>query len=165
MSDSLTTATPETKNSAPMAHPPMRENQMEPEVDRSQIAGQRVMRSGGGGSPSALPDRFAGALGQMQSASGQAGMLRHLQRSYGNSYVGSVIQAKLTVNQPGDIYEQEADRMAAQVMAMPQSGSIQREIDPKKEKEKIQMLPMAAPQSDWPIQREMEPKKEKEKSK
>jgi hypothetical protein len=39
-----------------------------------------------------------------------------LQRSYGNSYVGSVIQAKLTVNQPGDIYEQEADRMAAQVV-------------------------------------------------
>jgi len=74
-----------------------------------------------------------------------------------------VIQAKLTVNQPGDIYEQEADRMAAQVMAMPQSGSIQREIDPKKEKEKIQMLPMAAPQSYRPIQREMEPKKEKEK--
>jgi hypothetical protein len=55
--------------------------------------------------------------------------------------VGSVIQAKLTVNQPGDIYEQEADRMAAQVMTMPQSGAIQREIDPKKEKEKIQMMP------------------------
>jgi hypothetical protein len=141
MSDSLTTATPETKNSAPMAHPPVRENQMEAEVDRSQIAGQRVMRSVGGGSPSAPPDRFAGVLGQMQSASGQAGMLRQLQRSYGNSYVGSVIQAKLTVNQPGDIYEQEADRMAAQVMTMPQSGAIQREIDPKKEKEKIQMMP------------------------
>ena len=53
--------------------------------------------------------------------------------------------------------------MAAQVMAMPQSGSIQREMEPKKEKEKIQLLPMAAPQSDRPIQREMEPKKEKEK--
>ena len=29
------------------------------------------------------------------------------------------LQAKLTVNQPGDIYEQEADRVAAQVMRMP----------------------------------------------
>jgi hypothetical protein len=92
----------------------------------------------GGGSPMAPPDRFAGVLGQ--SGRSQTGMLRQLQRSYGNSYVGRVIQAKLTVNQPGDIYEQEADRVAAQMMAMPQSGSIQREIDPKKEKEKIQMM-------------------------
>ena len=29
------------------------------------------------------------------------------------------LQAKLTVNQPGDIYEQEADRVATQVMRMP----------------------------------------------
>ena len=29
------------------------------------------------------------------------------------------LQAKLTINQPGDIYEQEADRVAAQVMRMP----------------------------------------------
>ena len=29
------------------------------------------------------------------------------------------LQAKLTVNQPGDLYEQEADRVAAQVMRMP----------------------------------------------
>jgi hypothetical protein len=165
MSDSHTTATPETTNAAPTAHPPVRQNQrvVEAEVEQGAIAGQRVMRAVGGGSPEAPPDRFAGALGQMQSASGQAGMLRQLQRSYGNSYVGSVIQAKLTVNQPGDSYEQEADRMAAQVMAMPQSGSIQREMDPKKEKEKIQMMAMPAPQSDRPIQREMDPKKEKEK--
>ena len=100
----------------------------------------------GGGSPSAPPNRFAGVLGQSRGS--QTGMLRQLQRSYGNSYVGNVIQAKLTVNQPGDIYEQEADRMAAQVMAMPQSGSIQREIDPKKEKEKIQMMPSLQRASD-----------------
>lgn len=81
-----------------MAHPPVRKNQMEVEVDRSQIAGQRVMRSMGGGSPTAPPDRFAGALGQMQSASGQAGMMRQLQRSYGNSYVGNVIQRKADGN-------------------------------------------------------------------
>ena len=29
------------------------------------------------------------------------------------------LQAKLTINQPGDLYEQEADRVAAQVMRMP----------------------------------------------
>ena len=31
-----------------------------------------------------------------------------------------VLQAKLTVNQPGDVYEQEADRVADQVMRMPE---------------------------------------------
>src|SRR6185295_10082774 len=29
------------------------------------------------------------------------------------------LQAKLTINQPGDVYEQQADRVAAQVMRMP----------------------------------------------
>jgi Domain of unknown function (DUF4157) len=97
MSDSLTTATPETMNTTPAAHLPVRENQVEAEVDRSQIAGQRVMRSMGGGSPAAPPDQFAGALGEVSGRS-QSGMLRQLQRSYGNSYVGSVIQRKADGN-------------------------------------------------------------------
>lgn len=50
-----------------------------------------------------------------------------LQRYLGNSYVqamatttnGLILQKKLIVNQPGDIYEQEADRIADQVMATP----------------------------------------------
>ena len=33
-----------------------------------------------------------------------------------------LIQTKLTINQPGDEYEQEADRVAEQVMRMPDSG-------------------------------------------
>jgi outer membrane protein OmpA-like peptidoglycan-associated protein len=55
------------------------------------------------------------------------------QRSASNLKIGNqtaqwflrdgVIQAKLTVNQPGDRFEQEADRMAEQVMRMPESGS------------------------------------------
>lgn len=32
---------------------------------------------------------------------------------------GARIQTKLTVNAPGDVYEQEADRVADQVMRMP----------------------------------------------
>jgi len=50
-----------------------------------------MVRAVGGGSPETPPERFAGALGQL-SGSSQAGMLRQLQRSYGNSYVGKVIQ-------------------------------------------------------------------------
>jgi Domain of unknown function (DUF4157) len=89
MSDSITTATPETKNAAPMAHPPVRENQMEAEVDRSQDVGQRVMRSIGGGSPEAPPEKFTGALD-----GGSGGLWRQMQRGYGNQYVGQVIQRK-----------------------------------------------------------------------
>ncbi len=33
------------------------------------------------------------------------------------------LQAKLTINQPGDVYEQEADRVAEQVMRMPAGGT------------------------------------------
>jgi len=35
-----------------------------------------------------------------------------------------MIQPKLIINQPGDIYEQEADRVAEQVMRMPDPLSV-----------------------------------------
>ncbi len=38
-----------------------------------------------------------------------------LQQAYGNAYAQRVVQARLTVSQPGDVYEQEADRVAADV--------------------------------------------------
>jgi outer membrane protein OmpA-like peptidoglycan-associated protein len=45
--------------------------------------------------------------------------LLRLQQSIGNQAVGRLIQAKLQISRPGDKYEQEADRMADQVMRMP----------------------------------------------
>ena len=45
--------------------------------------------------------------------------LLELQQHFGNRAIGRFIQAKLTVNAPGDIYEQETDHMAEQVMRMP----------------------------------------------
>jgi Domain of unknown function (DUF4157) len=142
MAESSSSAIPEAAKATSTAHPPVQDINVvaEMEGDRNGVMSDRMGRAVGGGSPQTPPSQFAGALGQFGGSS-QVGMLRGLQRSYGNSYVGRVIQAKLTVGQPGDRYEEEADRMAAQVMAMPQSGSIQREIEPKKEKEKIQMMP------------------------
>ena len=52
-------------------------------------------------------------------------MLR-LQRAIGNESVQRLIQAKLQVNQPGDIYEQEAERIAAQVVSSSSSQGLQR---------------------------------------
>jgi len=54
-----------------------------------------------------------------------ADRILHLQRTAGNQAVqrlikSGVLQAKLKIGQPNDIYEQEADRVAEQVMRMPQ---------------------------------------------
>jgi hypothetical protein len=58
-----------------------------------------------------------------------------LQRQAGNARLrrptGGVVQTKLTVNQPGDSHEQEADRVAAQVMRSEQSGSALNQQTPR----------------------------------
>ena len=70
-----------------------------------------------------------------------------------------LIQAKLTIGQPGDKYEQEANAMADQVMSMPQSDApIQRQCADCEE-ESLQMKPLAASIS--PIV-QMEPMEEEE---
>ena len=56
-----------------------------------------------------------------QSISSPVEQILFLQRTIGNQAVGRLIksgalQAKLKIGQPGDIYEQEADRVAEQVM-------------------------------------------------
>jgi hypothetical protein len=55
-------------------------------------------------------------------SSDRASALMALQSTRGNRYVQRVVaQAKLAISQPGDQYEQEADRVAEQVMGMPES--------------------------------------------
>ena len=61
-----------------------------------------------------------------QSISSPVEKILLLQRTIGNQAVEKLIksgalQAKLRIGQPGDIYEQEADRVAEQVMRMPDS--------------------------------------------
>ncbi|MCY7272250.1 MAG: hypothetical protein LH702_00535, partial [Phormidesmis sp. CAN_BIN44] len=56
----------------------------------------------------------------------------------------STIQPKLTIGQPNDQYEQEADRVADQVMSMPESAQpVQREAMPEEE-DKLQPKSLAA---------------------
>jgi hypothetical protein len=43
---------------------------------------------------------------------------------------GKPLQSKLAINEPGDVYEQEADRVANQVMRMPASGMKGDRLDP-----------------------------------
>src|SRR5258708_12792915 len=57
-----------------------------------------------------LPSQPENSLTLMQSAYGNQGVLKLL--------TGGILQRKLTINRPGDIYEQEADRMADCVIRM-----------------------------------------------
>ncbi|MBW4518159.1 MAG: DUF4157 domain-containing protein [Scytolyngbya sp. HA4215-MV1] len=95
MTDSHSTSTPEATKASSISQLPSQDVQRanEPEVDQTAIEGQRAIAAMGGASPTTPPEQFSGALGQMSRRS-QARMLRQLQRSYGNSYVGAVIQRK-----------------------------------------------------------------------
>ena len=93
-----------------------------------------------GGTPSV--ESIATQLSGMHSAE-RAPALLALQQTHGNRYVQRVvagIQAKLVVGQPGDKYEQEADRVAEQVMRMSES-QMQRQVE--EEEEQIQTKPLA----------------------
>jgi hypothetical protein len=89
-------------------------------------------------------ESIAAELSSTSSAQ-RAPALLALQQTHGNLYVQRVvagIQAKLVVGQPGDKYEQEADRVADEVMRMSEA-KVQREIEPEKEEELIQTKPLA----------------------
>ncbi|MCX6674687.1 MAG: DUF4157 domain-containing protein [Methanothrix sp.] len=87
-----------------------------------------------------------------------------------------IIQAKLVVNEPGDKYEQEADRIAEQVMSMPEPAAqkqvqracpeceeeVQRQPE-EEEEEKIQAKPIAE-QITPLVLRQTEPDKEEEET-
>lgn len=54
-----------------------------------------------------------------------------------------LVQTKLTINQPNDRYEQEADRVADVVMRMPEPR-LQRQVEPEEEEETLQTKPLAS---------------------
>jgi Domain of unknown function (DUF4157) len=70
-------------------------------------------------------------------------------------------QGRLTVSQPGDFYEQEADRVALQVMGMSDranNNAVQRETSPQEEEENLQLKSL----DNLAIQREEIPEEEEE---
>ena len=98
-----------------------------------------------------------------QSMSSPADQVLHLQRTIGNQAVQRLIksgalQAKLKIGQPGDRYEQEADRVADAVMRMPEPG-VQRQVEP--EEETLQSKPLAEEITPL-VQRQIEPEEEEE---
>ncbi len=67
--------------------------------------------------------------------------LQALQRALGNEAFG-VLQAKMTLGQPGDKYENEADDVARKVMSM-QEPHVQRQGEVEEEDEELQAKPLA----------------------
>jgi hypothetical protein len=92
----------------------------------------------------------------------------HLQRTIGNQAVkellkNSVLQAKLKISQPNDIYEQEADRVAEHVMRMPKPATHRQRDIKNEDEEQIETKPLAT-KITLPAQHPVEKvKKEKEK--
>jgi hypothetical protein len=86
----------------------------------------------------------------LESSSNSSGNICNLQLgrkplSYDLSKVSFRPQAKLTINQPGDAYEQEADKVAREVVGtinQPAQQNIQREEIPEEEEENLQMKPL-----------------------
>ena len=97
-----------------------------------------------GGTPSS--ESIATHLSGMHTAQ-RAPALLALQQTHGNRYVQRVvagIQAKPKVGQLGDVYEQEADRIAEQVMRMPEP-QVQRQVEPEEEEEEEKLQTKKAP--------------------
>src|SRR5262249_20367197 len=60
----------------------------------------------------------------------QAAPHSFVSRSGSAGFFAPAVQLKMTVNQPGDKFEQEADKMAEKVMRMPTPASAQKEEKP-----------------------------------
>ena len=79
----------------------------------------------------------------------RAGQVLQLQRTVGNRATGQLLQAKLKLGPVGDVYEQEADRVAAQVVHASRQPDVQRE---DMDEEMMQAKPLAG--GIGPVQRE-----------
>jgi hypothetical protein len=122
-------------------------DQSGPELDNSSEGLKSILSLT---SPRTPPEAFSSLLTRPElshraNTSQRIGIINHLQRTYGNRYVQRVLQAKLKIGQPGDIYEQEADRVAEQVMkmAVPPVQRQPQEEEEKKEEEQVQAKPIA----------------------
>jgi uncharacterized protein DUF4157 len=83
-----------------------------------------------------------------QSTNSPIDHILSLQKTIGNQEVqrlfkSGVIQAKLRIGEPGDIYEQEADRVAEQVIRMPEPALQRQAEEEEEEEELIQTKPLA----------------------
>ena len=103
---------------------------------------------------------------RLQSMDTPVDRILFLQRTAGNQAVSRLVrsgglQAKLRIGQTGDVYEQEADRVAEQVMRMPEP-QVQRQVEPDEEEEEELVQPKLVADAEYSIQRQVEEEEEEE---
>ena len=101
-----------------------------------------------------------------RSNSSPVNRILYLQRTIGNQAVqrmvrSGALQAKLSIGQPGDVYEQEANRVEDAVMRMPKPG-VQRQVEPGEEEEEMLQVKPLAEEITPLVQRQVEPEEEEE---
>jgi hypothetical protein len=69
------------------------------------------------------------------------------------------LQPRLTIGQPNDKYEQEADWVADEVMRMPEPG-VQRQVEPEEEEEEELVQPKLVANAEYSIQRQVDEEEE-----
>lgn len=104
--------------------------------------------------------------GRLQSMDTPVDRILFLQRTVGNQVVSKLmksraLQGKLRIGQPGDVYEQEADRVVDAVMRMPEPG-VQRQVEPEEEEEKVLQTKPLVDQITPLVQRQVEEEEEEE---
>ncbi len=97
----------------------------------------------GGGLRRPAPDEHSAILANSHSERQVVDFTRQLQHTLGNAYVQRLVetmklQPKLSVSQPDDIYEREADRLAREITRLP-GPELRRQDIP--EEEELQMQP------------------------
>ncbi|HSA87019.1 MAG TPA: DUF4157 domain-containing protein, partial [Nitrospira sp.] len=71
-----------------------------------------------------MPPPRSNLLARKCACGGSAGMTGECETCKGKKLLGKPLQRKLAINEPGDQYEQEADRVAEQVMRMSEGQSV-----------------------------------------
>lgn len=85
--------------------------------------------------PSNVAGRAAPARHAAPAGNAAAGRMLDLQRTHGNAFVQRMIQCKLSVSDPGDAYEREADIVADVVVRSAERPVAAGTINPKEEPE------------------------------
>jgi hypothetical protein len=111
-----------------MFHPPVSDSKQQADPTKGQYGAaerQEANATFDGSRALGMPRVAARIPPPSMPAAARKQKLMRLQRTYGNQAVlrmlersQPAIQPKLVVNEPGDAYEQEADRVADQVMRM-----------------------------------------------
>ena len=83
-----------------------------------------VKHSSHGGGVNSLPITSHDSIMYLQRTIGNQAVQRLMRSNARNTGTRTGIQTKLKVSQPSDAYEQEADRVAEQVMRMPSKNQI-----------------------------------------